>query len=63
MKSITYRNFQFYVDGQEVPAKTAWEVGQREMAKLHHHNEALKLEIEELKEKIESTSLERVCQL
>ena len=58
MKSVTYRKFQCYVDGHPVPVETALQVSEKERAKLHHHNEALKLEVEELKESVKLLSLQ-----
>jgi len=52
MKTITYRNFQFYIDGQAVPAATAWKVAEKEFAKVHYQGEALKAENEALRARI-----------
>lgn len=63
MKIVSYRNGKFYVDGQEAPAATAWNVGQKNLAKLNTEIEALQDENSKLKESLELTSLARVCQL
>jgi len=52
MKVVSYRNGQFYVDGQEVPAATAWKVAEKEYARLHYQHEALKAENEALRARI-----------
>ncbi len=52
MKVVSYRNGQFYVDGQEVPSATAWKVAEKEYARLHYQHEALKAENEALRARI-----------
>lgn len=52
MKTIAYRNSQFYIDGQPVPSETALKVSEKERAKLHYQLEAKKAEIEALRAQV-----------
>jgi len=51
MKIVSYRNSQFYIDGQAVPTDIAWKVAEKEFARIHYQHEALKAENEALMEK------------
>ena len=49
MKAVSLLRGVFYIDGQPVPASTAYEVMRKELAKVHYENDALKASNESLK--------------